>query len=153
MVKLDAKTPLVIPGNAAIGNGPVPRPGEKRTRPYRSTTLVAVPAAAAKGFATEKELHAAVADGTVPGAVESKPLGDHANVRLNDPRKEVTNRYRVVKIDPKDGIVLEAAMDAPKPEEEEAAAPAATSRWLALGLALSAGLGFAGLWVARRRRV
>ena len=32
-VKLDPKTPLVIPGSGAVGNGPVPRPGEKRTRP------------------------------------------------------------------------------------------------------------------------
>src|SRR5947209_18012429 len=39
-VKLDPKTPVVIAGSAAIGNGPV---GFKGPRPYRSSTLVAVP--------------------------------------------------------------------------------------------------------------
>src|SRR5262249_1559592 len=42
-VKLDPKNPLTIPGSSAIGNGPIPQPGEKRTRPYRSTSLVSVP--------------------------------------------------------------------------------------------------------------
>jgi hypothetical protein len=152
-VKFDAKTPVVIPGNAAIGNGPVPQPGEKRTRPYRSTVLVAVPAEAARAYPSEKELLAAVGEGKITGAVESKPLGDHENVKTNDPRKKVSNRFLLDKIDAKEGIVLQPVKDEPKPEEDEsvAAGPAHVTRWVAMGLAQSAAVGFAGLWFLRRR--
>ena len=64
-VKLDSKTPLTIPGSAAVGRGPVPRPGDKAKAlqiPYRSNLLVAIPAETVKQFASEKELHAAVWD-------------------------------------------------------------------------------------------
>src|SRR5438067_13598954 len=60
-VKLDPKAPLVIPGSGGVGNGPVPRPGEKRTRPYRSTVLAAAPKDAAKAYPSGKAFHAALA--------------------------------------------------------------------------------------------
>lgn len=148
-VKLDPKNPVVIPGNAAIGRGPAPQPGEKRARPYRGTVLVAVPIEATKSYSDEKALNAALHKGEVKGAIESKVLHEYEAVKTNDPRKAVANRYRIVKIDAKEGIVLAAVKGEPKPEEESQSAT--TMRWLALGLALSAGVGFAGLWFTRRR--
>jgi hypothetical protein len=153
-VKLDLKTPVVIPGSGALGNGPIPKKGEVPVRPYRTTSLVAVPKEAVKQYPTEKELFAAVAAQKVPGAVESKALWDHESVKDTDSRKSVVNRYKLDKIDPKDGVVLQPIKDEPKKpqEEEEAAAPAqSASRFLAVGLAMSGVFAFAGLWLVRRR--
>ncbi|HVL14987.1 MAG TPA: hypothetical protein VM529_20620 [Gemmata sp.] len=153
-VKLDSKTPLTIPGSAAIGRGPVPRPGDKAKAlqiPYRSNLLVAIPAETVKQFASEKELHAAVWDLKAEGMARAKDaFADGVNAKANDPRKSITRTFRVTKIDAKGGIVLEAVPAGGKPGgEEEAAAPPAYP-WVAGGLAAAAAVGFAGLWLSRR---
>ena len=140
LVKLDAKTPLTIPGSSGVGNGPAPQPGEKRrTQPYRSHVLVAVPKDAVKAYATEKELHAAIDDGKVPGQVQVKQaFSDHDNVKVTDPRKAIVQRFTLEKIDAKDGIVLQPVKDDVKPGEEGIvytnAPPETLSWWIAGGL-------------------
>jgi hypothetical protein len=156
-VKLDPKTPLEIPGSGAIGRGPVPRPGDTRTRPYRSTVLVAVPKDAAKGYASEKEFHAALDAEKVAGMVQSSPLSDHEQVKDTNPTKSVARKYKLEKIDPKGGLTL-TEVKQPKAgggseEEEEAAAPARPWGMWAAGVSAALGVTLGGLWIVRRRRV
>jgi len=157
-VMLDAKTPIVIPGSSAVGNGPVPQPGEKRrTIPYRASALFAAPKDAVKEFKTEKELHAAIEDGKVAGM---HPVNghffDHENAKATDPRKSITRRYRITKIDAKDGVTVEPIKEeggAGKKEEEQAMADSPpVFRWVAIGLVATAAVGFAGLWLVGRSR-
>jgi hypothetical protein len=155
-VALGPKTPITIPGSSAVGAGPVRRPGEKEPPfglGYRSRLLAAVPKDTAKGYATDKELFAAVADGKAAGLVRAKEVfGDHLNVKADDPRKTITRRFKVATVDPKDGIVLEAVAAGPGKEEEEEAAARPGYRWVAAGLAAAGLVGFVGLWLAGRRR-
>ncbi len=133
-VKLDAKTPATI----VAGGGR-----------YRSATLVAVPKDAAKKFGSEKEFLEAVVAGKVDGQVKSKQTFlAFTEVKDSDPRKLGVMSYTLEKIDLKDGIVLVGAKVEGKPEEEQSLnAPA--SRSVALGLALSALIGFTGLVITR----
>lgn len=153
---LDPKTPITIPGSDAVGAGPVRRPGDKEAPfglGYRSRLLAAVPKDTAKGYATDKELFAAVADGKAAGLVRAKEVfGDHLNVKADDPRKTITRRFKVAKVDPKDGIVLEAVAGEPGKEEEEEAAARPGYRWVAAGLGAAGLVGLAGLWLARSSR-
>jgi hypothetical protein len=156
-VTLDPKTPVVIPGSGGVGNGPVPQPGEKqRIIPYRASALAAIPKDAVKKYATEKDLHAAVEDGKVEGMVRVKDyFSDHENAKATDPRKSITRRYKVTKIDAKGGVMLEPikADDQPGKEEEEAASAARpTYTLVAAGLAVAGAIGFAGLWLVGRSR-
>jgi hypothetical protein len=152
-VALDPKTPIVIPGSSAVGQGPVPRKGEKeRTIPYRASAVVAVPREAAKAYKTEKELLAAVDEGKVAGALAlNGHFFDHTNAKANDPRKSIVKRYRLTKLDARAGATLEPVKEGGPEEEEQAAAPG-SFRWVAAGLALAAAVGFAGLWLAGRAR-
>jgi hypothetical protein len=158
-VKFDPKNPVTIPGSSGVGNGPVRRPGEKGEPldlPYRASTLVAVPKNSLKKYAGEKELYAAIADGKVEGQVRAKDaFRDHENAKVTDPRKSITRRFKVTKVDAK-GIVLEAAKAdpaAPGPgEEEEASARPPVYLWVAVGLAAAGSFGFAGFWYTRRTR-
>ena len=155
-VKLDAKTPLTIPGSTAVGNGPAPDPDEKRKAlqlPYRSNLLVAIPTATVKAFPSEKELHAAIWALKVEGMARVKnAFGDHENAKATDPRKSVVRQFRVAKIDAKDGIVLEAVKAEGRPGREEEDPVAGAYPWVAGGLALAGAVGVAGLWVSRRAR-
>lgn len=153
-VKLAPKTPIEIPGSSGIGNGPVPRPGQKeRTIPYRASAVVAVAKDAAKDYKSEKEFHAAIEDGKVAGMLPiNGHFSDHENVKVTDPRKSIDRRYLITKIDAKGGVTLEPIKNQGKQEEEEQAA--ATPRlfpWIASGLAAAGGIGFIGLWLARLR--
>lgn len=133
-VKLDAKTPATVTGG------------------YRGVSLVAVPKDAAKSYPTEKDFQAAVAAGKVEGAIKAKTiLPSFTEVKDTDPRKVGVMKYKLEKIDAKDGIVLVPVKDEVKPEEEEALTQPA-SRPVALGLALAGFIGFTGLVVARRRK-
>jgi hypothetical protein len=150
--KLNAKTPLTLSTGA----------GASVSTSYE---LTAVPKDAAKSYPTEKEFLKAVAEGKVAGQLTSKTLieGSSAtNIKDNDPRKEVVREYKLVKIDPKDGVVIttseaikknsegqcdeeDVALDSPVTE------PARGGVWVA-GFAASAALVFGGLWLARRGR-
>jgi hypothetical protein len=153
-VALGPKTPIVIPGSSAVGAGPVPRPGEKeRTIPYRAAAVFVVPKDAAKAYKTEKEFHAAVEEGKVDGM---RPVNghffDHENAKATDPRKAITKRYKLAKIDAKGGATLEPVKDERAPGKEEEEQAAGRFPWVAAGLGLAAVVGFAGLWVAGRAR-
>jgi hypothetical protein len=153
-VQFDQKTPLTIPGSNAEGKGPVLPPGEKLNRPYRSTSLVAVPKEAAGSYPTEKAFHAALDAGTVPGLAKSQPLYDHRNVPTGDPRKSIVRVFRVEKIDPKEGIVLTELKNAEGSEGEggrEATTGPGVQLWM-VGLAGSLAVVLAGVWLVRRRR-
>ena len=123
--------------------------------PYRSSLLVAFPKQTVKQYTTEKELIAAFNDGKVEGMVRVKdPFPDYSNVKITDARKSYTRVFRVTKIDPKEGIVLEAVKteDIKSGKEEEASAMPHAYLWIAGGLGVAAIVGFAGLWVSRRSR-
>jgi hypothetical protein len=153
---LAPKTPLVIAGAGRGGRG-------------RGCSLVAVPKDAARGYATEKEFHAAVAGGKVPGLVRAKANFDSlTTVTESDPRKVVVEAYKVEKIDAKEGIVLRPVKAAPAPKSGSKDAPeddpepasredgavgltAPGGGWVA-GLAAFAALALGGLWLARRGR-
>jgi hypothetical protein len=155
--KLDPKTPLVIKGSSGVGNGPVPQPGAKpRIIPYRAAALFAVPKDAAAAYKTEKELHAAIEDNKVTGmhAVNGH-FFDHENAKATDPRKAITKRYKITKVDAKTGVTLEPITDdsgAGKKKEEEEAAAQPIFTWIAVGLSVAAVLGFTGLLLAGRSR-
>ena len=157
-VQLDPKTPLVIKGSEAIGAGPAIQKGEKpRKLGYRSSALVAIPKDAEKEYKTEKELHEAIGQFEAKGLVRVKDaFSDHENVKANDPQKSITQHYRITKIDPKDGIALEAIKsDDTKPEEEADPVTFLGQKpfvWIAAGLAVAGVLGFAGFWFTRRGR-
>lgn len=153
-VKLDAKTPLTVSGSSAVGNGPPPprdKKGPALQISYRSNLLVAIPTETVKKFSSEKELHAAIWALKVEGLVRVKgALSDHTNVKITDSRKSVTRSFRLTRIDPKEGIVLEAVeAKGEAPGEEEA--PERSFAWIA-GLAGALGVVLAGLWLARRSR-
>jgi hypothetical protein len=134
-LKLDAKTPAKI------------------TNVYRLATFVAVPKDAAKSYPTEKDFHAAVAGGKVEGTIKAKTgFGAFIEVKDSDPRKTAVMKYKIEKIDAKDGIVLVEVKNEAKPEEEESLTQPA-SRSVALGLGLAGLLGFTGLVVVRRRKL
>jgi hypothetical protein len=148
-VKLEQKTPLTIPGDDATGRGPVTVGEKKRARPYRSTSLVAVPKKAGDSYPSEKEFHAALNEKTVPGSAESQPLPDHENVKIEDSRKSIVKQWRVEKIDPKEGIVLTDVT----PEEQVVVVQTGGGLrpWM-VGLAGTLAVVLLGLWVARRSR-
>jgi hypothetical protein len=162
-VALNVKKPIVIPGSGGVGNGPVPQPGAKpRTIPYRANALVAVPKDAVKDYKNDKELHAAIEDGKVAGmhAVNGH-FSDHENAKVTDARKSIEQRYRLTRLDAKDGAILEPI----KPEEKPPAdgkLPGAVEGivpdmqwifpWIAGGLGLAAVVGLAGVLVIGRTR-
>jgi hypothetical protein len=150
-VKLDPKTPIVIPGagrGAGIG---------------RQGYLVAAPKDAGKSYGSEKEFLAAIRAGKVEGMIRAKTLLDsQATVKDTDTRTTVVQEYKLEKIDPKDGMVLTRVKegepekkDGGKQEEEELdPATAFAPRggvWVA-GLSASLAVVLAGLWVVRRNR-
>ena len=153
-VKLDPKTPIVIPG-AGRGAG-IGRQGH----------LVATPKDAAKAYGSEKEFLAAVRNGKVEGMIRAKPLLDAiTTVKDTDTRTTVVQEFKLEKIDEKDGIVLTRVKegepekpekkDGEKKEEEEldpatALAPRG-GMWVA-GLSASLAVVLAGLWLASRSR-
>lgn len=148
-MKLDPKNPLTIEG---AGRGGI----------ARLCSFVAIPKDAVKTYGSEKELHAAVRDGKVAGMAKCKEgFFPFTEVKESDPRKLIVVKYTLEKVDAKDGVVLKQVREDGKPggEEEETAPIAAAERgmpafyWLALGLAASGVLGFAGLWLARCRNV
>jgi hypothetical protein len=161
-VAFDAKTPIVIPGSSGVGNGPISRPGEKRREiPYRASALAAIPKDAVKKYGTEKELHAAIEDGTVEGMIRvPNNFYDHENAKATDPRKSIAKQFRVTKINkdmPKEGIVLEeikpaGGPDKPPTEESEMSSSPTTFTWIVIGFAVAAVVGFAGFWFSRHGR-
>lgn len=151
--KLDAKSPLTLTTSSGASVS-------------RSFELVAVPKNAGKAYGTEKDFHKAIAEGKVAGQVKASTTFQGASsieLKDNDPRKEVVKEFKLIKIDPKDGIVLTEA-EAPKKapggseEEDEPTSPDAPAALtpragtLVAGLAATAGVVFAGLWLTRRGR-
>jgi hypothetical protein len=162
-VELTVKKPITIFGSGGVGNGPAPRPGEKpRTIPYRANALVAVPKDALKDYKNDKDLHAAVEDGKVPGmhAINGH-FSDHENAKATDGRKSIEHRYRLTKLDAKSGATLEPI----KPEEKSPGTPGSSLAtegvipdsqsmfsWIAGGLVVAALVGFAGVFLIGRSR-
>jgi hypothetical protein len=146
-VKLDPKTPIVIPGadrGAGIG---------------RQGHIVAVPKDAAKNYKTEKEFHEAIRAGKVEGMVRGKTqLDSQTTVKDNDDRKVVVREHKL-EIDAKGGIILTPKKDdggknAPEEELDEGLPTAYTPRgglWVA-GMIASLGILLAGLWLVTRCR-
>lgn len=150
-VKLDPKTPIVIPG--ASRNPGIGRQGH----------LVATPKDAAKAYGSEKEFLAAVRNGKVEGMIRAKTLLDSITVvKDTDTRTTVVQEYKLEKIDAKDGMVLTRVKegeaekkDGGKQEEEELDPQTAFAPrggvWVA-GLSASLAVILGGLWVVRRNR-
>lgn len=143
-VKLHPKKPFTI---AAAGRGGTTASGR----------LVAVPNGAAKGYKTEKEFHDTLAAGKVKGQLlAGTTFPSFDTIKESDPRTAATITHKIVRVDPKEGIVFERdakqpKKDGKKPEEEESLAAPRGVPWAA-GLAASASLVLAGLWLAGRKR-
>jgi hypothetical protein len=150
-VKLDPKTPAVLKGTGRAG-------------PFRLVQLVAVPKDAAKKYDSEKAFHEAIVAGKVEGQVKSKTsFSSLTTIKDTDTRTVVVEEYKLEKIDPKDGLVFASdKKEEPKSspprkdgeEEEEGETTAYAPKggvWIA-GLAATAALISAGLWLARRSR-
>jgi hypothetical protein len=120
-------------------------------------TLTAVPAEAAKKYATEKELAAAVAANSIPNTHRLQFTGVDT-LPTNDKRNVVPWKYMITAIDAKDGISVKKERDG-KPVDKDAKADgkepqvreASDLRWLVAGLAAALGLSGLGLWLGRRR--
>lgn len=147
-VKLDPKTPAKV----TAGGGR-----------YRVAMLVAVPKDAAKSFPNDKAFTAAVASGKVPGLIRTKtPFYAFTDLKDSDTRKVVVQRYKVDKVDAREGIVLVQVKDAKcdadeddgtpveNPEVPLAAAPKGKI-WVA-GASATLAVMLTGLWLARRTR-
>ena len=135
---------------------------------HYGTRLFAVPKEAAKGYATEKELHDAITDLKVPGAARLQIGSDTSpDIKKEDPRTKIVKVYIVEKIDPKEGIILRKANkdekgtgDAPDDEDSETGldkdnvsfVDIPRSRLWVAGVAACLALTLAGLWLARRSR-
>ena len=115
--------------------------------------LLAVPAAMAKKYATDKDLLAALTD-KLEG-VASARFDRTALIPEKDERKELTVEHIITGFDAKKGIQMKDDRDATKvPDKEEESASALTGIRVAIsGLAAAAAFVMGGLWLVRRREV
>jgi hypothetical protein len=117
--------------------------------------LAAVPADAAKGFKSDKELFQAVIDRKIPGLVTTKDTGfSPFTVRSEkDAPKLIEEKYKLDRLDKEAGIVLSAEKvgraDDPDPHglKEESAV-----RWAVAGVAAALAVSGLGLWLIGRRK-
>jgi hypothetical protein len=139
-VKLDTKKAYTIEG-------------KNRGGAFQFCELVAVPKDAAKGYATEKDFHAALAKGKVTGQIKAKEdFSSLTTLKATDARSSVTVTHKLEKVSAKDGIVFaEGKKGGGKPEEEELSGRPRGGLVVA-GLAAAAGLVLGGLWLAGRSR-
>lgn len=162
-VQLGPKSAIVILGNGAMSKDPVPKPGQKEkglTVPYRASIVVAIPAARVKEFKSDKELHAAIEDARVPGLVlVGSAFVDHENVPAADPRKKIVQRYRLTRLEAKEGATLEPIKEEEKPPQPAASPVSATVpdvtwifKWIAGGLGTAAIIGVAGVFLLGRTK-
>jgi len=105
-----------------------------------------VPKDAAKGYATEKEFHAALVKDKVTGQLKSKEdFSSLTTIKSTDARTSVTVTHKLEKVNAKDGIVFaQEEKKGGKNEEEELSAVPRGGVWVA-GLGLAAGLVLAKL--------
>ncbi len=114
--------------------------------------LLAVPAALAKKYATEKELLTALTD-KLEG-VASARFDRTALLPETDARKDLTVEHIITGFDAKKGILMKENSDAPKaPDKEESASAPTRVGTVVSGLALTAAFATGGLWLGRRRRI
>jgi hypothetical protein len=112
--------------------------------------LLAVPAAVAKNYATEKDLLAALTD-KLEG-VASARFNRTALIPEKDERKELAVEHIITGFDAKKGIQMKDTSDAPKdPDKEESASGPTGIRGVISGLAATAAFAMGGLWLVRRR--
>jgi hypothetical protein len=162
-VKLSPKSAIVVPGSSAVGRGPVPKPGQKEkglALPYRASVVVAIPAGRVKEYKTEKELNAAIEDAKVTGlVVVGSAFFDHENAKTTDPRKKIVQRYRLTKLEAKEGATLDPIKEEEKPPESAASPVSAVVpdvtwifKWIAGGLGTAAVIGIAGVFLLGRTK-
>jgi hypothetical protein len=113
--------------------------------------LLAVPAAAAKKYATEKELLAALSD-KWDGAASAR-FDRTGLLPEKDERKELAVEHLITGFDARKGIQMKDAGDAPRAPEKKDQVLAPTGTGLVIGgLAAAAAFATGGLWLVRRRR-
>ena len=129
--------------------------GKGRDGRARLCWLAAIPADAAKGFKSDKELVAAVVDNKVPGTLKSKgaDFDSFTVVPEKNAPKVVEENHRVERISKDEGIVLASAKvglaDYPDPHGY---AEESMARWAVAGLAAAVAVCGLGLWLMGRRR-
>jgi hypothetical protein len=112
--------------------------------------LLAVPAAVAKKYATEKELLAALSD-KLDGAASAN-FARTVLLPEKDERKQLAVEHTITGFDKKN-IQMTDTSAAPKAPEKEKEVLAPTGTGLIIGgLAASAAFATGGLWLVRRRR-
>lgn len=135
---------------------------------YTYVSVVAVPEAAAKKYATEKELHEALAKRSIEGT-HSVGFGGSDTLPTTDKRGSVPWESTITAIDPKKGISVKRNRDG-KPyverEEKDGSNPgennsaddepqvkdASTLRWQIAGIFATLAFISMGLWLVRRHR-
>jgi hypothetical protein len=114
--------------------------------------LLAVPDAAAKKYATEKELLAALSD-KWDGAASAR-FGHTILLPEKDERKEVAVEHIITGFDEKKNILMKDNSDAPKgSEQEESSLRPHSIQGVISGLAASLAFVTGGLWLVRRRGI
>jgi hypothetical protein len=114
--------------------------------------LLAVPAAVAKNYPTERELLIALTD-KLEG-VASAHFGRTALLPEKDERKELTVEHIITGFDAKKGIQMKDNSDAPKgAEQEESAFAPSGIRSVISGLTAAVAFATGGLWLVRRRGI
>jgi len=137
--------------------------GPKQPIVFKGTTnakdrgLVAVPTASRKGYATEEDFERAVGDSKVDGMVRAnETLFAWIFTPLKDKRNTIIREYKLAKIDPKAGVVLEMTEVDPNGTgggcgDSTHESSLSVRTWIA-GLAASLGIALGGLRVAGRVR-
>jgi hypothetical protein len=117
--------------------------------------LAAVPADAAKGFKTDKELFQAVIDRKVPGLLTTKDVhfGPFTVRAEKDAPKLIEEKYKLDRLDKEAGIVLstEKIGRADDPDPHGLKVESAV-RWAVAGVAAALAVSGLGLWLIGRRR-
>jgi hypothetical protein len=146
-IKLSEK-PVVL---SAYGKSDA-APGPLDRRKKAVTNVFAIPAEAAKKFATEKELTDAIATGTVLG-IHRVGVAYIDTISTDDKRTTIPWNYTITAIDPKAGIMVKKERDGKPFEGKEPQAREGNGIRSILGgfFATAAIIGL-GFWLVVRRR-
>jgi hypothetical protein len=128
----------------------VPGPLDRRRKVV--TNVFAIPAEAAKKYATEKELTDALAAGTVPG-LHRMGVAVIDTISKDDKRTAIPWKYTITAVDPKTGIAVKKERDGKLFEGKEPQAREGNgTRTLVAGCFATAAIVGLGFWLVGRRR-
>jgi hypothetical protein len=123
-------------------------PGAGRTGIAREGSLVAVPKASLASFPNEEVMKQALVNGDVPGILRAQAnFSSTTDIPASDPNDRIVVRYRIMIVDPKEGLFLNVVSVTQTGEDGK---PSGYTLWIVITLVL--GVAGLGVWVARRKR-